>query len=373
MERTEHWLEELCGLSGLSGDEDRVIAYLVEKLKQTTDQVEVDYSGNVTASFQGKKDPGTSILIFGHMDEVGLMVRKVTEQGYLMFERVGGPSEKTLRSQLVQVNTLDRCRSVTGVVGTKSHHLTPEAEKHSVPDKYDLYVDIGAQSRREVEELGIGTGSTITYQANFRRLGRHRVVSKTLDNRAACYIVLRLAKMLSQSAPDITVHLGFSVQEEFNVRGSLPMQERLKPDMVISLDCSIACDTPDLDSMFEVSLGGGPVILYMHHYGKGPVGGMLPNPKFRDFIEHTAKKLGMAVQKEVAAGVLSDASFMQMKGERGTICAHLGIPLRYAHSPAEEVDLRDVEDIISLLYEVAGTLETATVFQRLSQNGEEKA
>lgn len=365
MERTENWLEELCGLSGLSGDEDRVIAYLVEKLKGYTDQVEVDYSGNITASFPGKKNPGTSILIFGHMDEVGLMVRKVTKQGYLMIERVGGPSEKTLRSQLVQVNTLDRKGSVTGVVGTKSHHFTPEPEKHSVPDKYNLYVDIGAQSGQEVAELGIGIGSTITYQANFKRLGKHRVVSKTLDNRASCYIILRLAELLAQKAPDITVHLGFSVQEEFNVRGSLPMQERLKPDMVISLDCSIACDTPDLDSVFDVNLGDGPVVLYMHHYGKGPMGGMLPNPKFREFIEDTARKLGISVQKEVAAGILSDASFMQMKGVRGTICAHLGLPLRYAHSPAEEVDLRDIEETISLLHEVTKTLETAAVFERL--------
>lgn len=365
MEKNENWLEELCRLSGLSGDEDRVIAYLVERLKEYTNQVAVDYSGNVTASFTGKTNPGTSLLMFGHMDEVGLMVRKITDEGYLLFERVGGPSEKTLRSQFVDVNTLDHSGCVQGVVGTKSHHFTSENEKHSVPDKYDLYVDIGESSRQGVLDRGVGVGSTITYSPNFRRIGEYRVASKTLDNRASCYTLLRLAKQLSQQTPDITVHLGFSVQEEFNVRGSLPMQERLKPDMVVSLDCSIACDTPDLNSLFEVGLGSGPVILYMHHYGKGPMGGMIPNTKFREYIERMAAIQGIDIQKEVAASILSDASFMQMKGENGTVCAHLGIPLRYAHSPVEEVDLRDVEKMIHLLTAVVYSLETVTVFRRL--------
>ncbi len=358
-------LEELCSLSGLSGNEDRVIRYITEKLKQFSDDVFVDYSGNVTATFYGSKDRDTSILLFGHMDEVGMMVRKITDDGYLLFERVGGPSEKTLRSQMVEISCIEDDRIIKGVVGTKSHHYTQDSEKLSVPNKYELYIDVGASCKQEVIDWGIDVGSTITYAPNFTRIGKNRIASKTLDNRAACYILLRTAEHFSRHKPNITVHLGFSVQEEFNVRGSLPMYERLKPDMVVSLDCAIACDTPDLQGLYDTKLGCGPVICYMNNYGKGPAGGLIPNPKFRKFFEKIAKEKGINYQKEVAAGVLSDASFMQMKGSEGTICAHIGIPLRYSHSPIEEIDTRDLESTIKLLEEVAMGLNSCDVFKRL--------
>ncbi len=357
-------LEELCSLSALSGNEDRVINYIVQKLKTFSEDVVVDYSGNVTATFRGSKNQDTSILFFGHMDEVGMMVRRITEDGYILIERVGGPSEKTLRSQLVEVSSVDGSSLIKGVVGTKSHHYTSESEKLAVPAKYDQYVDVGASSKQEVLDLGIDIGSTITYAPNFTRIGAKRVASKTLDNRAACYTLLRAAEFFSKNKPSITVHIGFSVQEEFNVRGSLPMYERLQPDMVVSLDCAVACDTPDLNGLYDMKLGYGPAICYMNNYGKGPSGGLIPNPKFRSFFEKVAMEEGINYQKEISAGVLSDASFVQMKGKEGTICAHIGIPLRYSHSPMEEIDLEDLENTIKLVIDTTMKLQDCDSFKR---------
>ena len=102
----------------------------------------------------------------------------------------------------------------------------------------------------------------------------------------------------------------------------------------------------------------------MSCYGKGPAGGLLPNPKFRTFIEQTALSEGIPFQREVVAGVLSDASFMSMKGADGTICAHIGFPMRYSHSPAEEADLRDIEGLIRLLCAVSADLGQKEQFRR---------
>lgn len=357
-------LKELCSLSGAAGHEDRVIAYLKEKLSGLTDDLSVDFTGNIAAGFTGTHEPETRLLIIAHMDEVGMLVRKISDDGYLFFERLGGPSEKTLRSQIVDVFSLDEQSSCKGVIGTKSHHFTGDSEKHSVPNKHELYIDIGASSKQEVLEKGIDIGSVVTYSANYTRVGQHRVVSKTLDNRAACFALLQTARFLKKRAPRISVTLGFSVQEEFHLRGSLPLWEKVRPDFVISLDCCVACDTPDLKNLYEISLGKGPAVSHMSCYGKGPAGGLLPNPKFRTFIEQTALSEGIPFQREVVAGVLSDASFMSMKGADGTICAHIGFPMRYSHSPAEEADLRDIESLIRLLCAVSADLGQKEQFRR---------
>ena len=362
MDKNYKELKELCGISAVSGNEEDVARYLINNLKKYTNNIHIDYSGNVTATFIGKKNPDISILYFAHMDEVGMLVRKISEDGYLFFERLGGPSEKTLRSKQVVITTEDR-KKVLGVVGTKSHHYTGEDEKLTVPNKYELYVDIGAESREEVLRKKIDIGCSITYVPNFERLGEHRVVSKTLDNRACVYCILRLAEYLAENQPDITVHCGFSVQEEFNIRGSLPMIDRLNPDMVICMDCAVGCDTPDLYGRYDLDLGAGPSICFMNTYGKGPTGGLIPNIKFRKFIQDIAEKNNIPYQKEISAGCLSDASFVQMKGPEGTITGHIGLPLRYSHSPAEVVDLRDIENAIALITAISINIDSLDDFK----------
>ena len=365
MQQFKEELERLTAISAISGHEDRMISYLKKRLSPLGGPVAVDRSGNVTITFPGTHSPEISLLTYGHMDEVGLMVRRITDAGYLLFDRIGGPSEKTLRGQVVEVFTIDEQASYPGVIGTKAHHLTPDNEKMVVPNRLDMYIDVGAQSRQEVLGWGIDVGSVITYHPGLHSLGEHRVASKCLDNRAAVCLLLQVAEHLSTHPPKITVHIGFSVQEEFNVRGSLPMVHRLKPDMVVSVDCAIACDTPDLNMAYDVCLGKGPVVSQMNAYGKGPIGGLLPTPKFRAFLEQVARREGIAIQREaMATGILSDASYVQMEGELGTVAAHLAFPIRYAHCPAEVADLRDIEQCARLLGALALSLDSGCDFSR---------
>jgi putative aminopeptidase FrvX len=346
----ENDLEMLTGVSALSGYEEFISKRILDVLKLYTDDTHMDYSGNVTATFNANDADVPHLLILAHTDEVGFIVRKVSDDGFLFIERSGGPSIETARAQAVEIwPDDDRYPVVSGIVGTKAHHFLSDQDKRVVPDKHELYIDIGAESRDEVLSLGIDIGSRVTFKPNFQKLGKYRVMSKTLDNRAACAVLLNLAEYLSRNKPSIRVSLAFTVQEEFNLRGSLPVQQRLVPDFVVSVDASVACDTPDLNQLYEISLGKGPAVSYYNTYGKGPAGGMIANPPFRRMIERLCRENGISYQKEVVAGVLSDTSFMQMVGENGTITAHVGFPLRYAHAATEVADLRDLSQLVQLL------------------------
>jgi putative aminopeptidase FrvX len=345
-------LKTLTAIPALSGHEDRMIGQIIERLKPLADDIEIDRIGNLTATFYGRSDDVASMLVFAHIDEVGMIVRKIEEDGFLRFERVGGIPEKTLRGQYVDVYSIDGTSYVTGVVGTVAHHLTTPEEKTSVPSRLDMYIDIGLTSREEVLAKGINIGSPITYHPNFNKIGENRIASKSLDNRIGVYLLLRLAEHLHLNQPSVTVFLVFSVQEEFNVRGLLPVFERLKPHAAICLDITPACDTPDLKMIYDVALSKGPAITYMNFHGRGTLGGLLPNPKLRRFIELTAEDLKIPYQREVIVGVITDDAFSQFAGTEGTAMAHLSIPIRYSHSPIEIADIRDIEAGATLLNEV---------------------
>lgn len=345
-------LKELTSIPALSGHEDKILHSIHTQIKHLADEVFIDRIGNLTAGFYGKSTDRLSILIFAHVDEVGMIVRKIDDDGYLRFERVGGVPEKTLMGQVVDVYSLDGKSQLTGVIGTAAHHLTPQELKHVVPSRLEMYIDIGMNSREEVLARGIDVGSMITYHPNFHRIGETRIVGKALDNRIGVYLLLQLAEYLKQNPPDANIYLVFSVQEEFNVRGVLPVFERIKPHAAVCLDITPACDTPELKRVSDIRLGKGPAITHMNFHGRGTLGGLIPNPKLRRFIETTAEDLKIPYQREVVLGVITDDSFSQLSGIEGVAMAHISIPLRYTHSPIETADIRDIELGLTLLNEI---------------------
>ncbi|MBS6397104.1 MAG: M42 family peptidase [Clostridiales bacterium] len=356
-------LKELCEIAAISGREDALIQYVVKYMKKYTDQVHVDKLGNVTATFDGA-DPDTStIAFFAHMDEIGLIVRKVEENGFLRVERLGGVPERALVSLEVQVHSLDDLKSYPGIFGIISHHITPSDKKYEVMTTADLYIDIGATSRKEVLEMGIDIGSVVTYRNNFMLL-RGMVVSKALDDRMGIYNLLEVTEYLKDHPHKATVHLIFSVQEEFNIRSCTPTFNRLKPDVAVCVDITPSCDTPDTYGRYEVKLGGGPAIMYMNFHGRGTLGGLLPNPKLNRFMEKIAEENKIAVQKEVIIGVITDDAFTQHVGEEGIPMGHLSIPLRYTHSPAEAANIKDIDATTNLLIKIVEGLTADTDFSR---------
>lgn len=344
-------LKELTAVPALSGYEDGMVALMRQHFEGVVGEVHVDRLGNVVATVRGMEDH-PCLLVFAHMDELGLVVRKIDEDGFLRFERVGGIPEKTLLNTWVDIHT-DDGEVVPGLIGTTSHHLTPGEKKYVVPSRLEMYLDVGCSSKDEVESLGIQVGNGITYRHSFTQLSEDRVVAKTLDNRVGCALLIQTLTELAEHRPAGTVHIVASVQEEFNVRGVWPVFQALKPDAAICLDVSIACDTPELRYLSDVAIGKGPVVGLYEFHGRGTLGGLIPNPMLRKYLIRTAEAESIPIQREVLLGIITDAAFSQHLGEEGVPMASLAVPCRYTHAPFESVSLSDIYLAVRLLVAAA--------------------
>lgn len=341
-------LKKLTSLAGLAGREDRVVAYLREQLRGA-DEVNVDFYGNVSAFVRGTDSAAPTVMVFAHCDELGLLVKRIDEHGFLRIERLGGVPERALVGLRVVVHGTKG--DLPGVIGTKSHHVTPQNEKYQVIPVGQLYVDVGARSREEALAMGIRVGTGITYAPAFERLGPDLVSAKALDNRAGCWTLLRLLDELKAKRPPCNVWLVSSVQEEFNLQGLYPVAQRLRPDLAVSLDIAAAADTPDLMGTGEVALGKGPVIQTYTFHGRGTLAGLLPNPKLVDFVVHAADEAGIPYQFNVFMGGLTDSAYLHMVGE-GIPAIDIAYPCRYTHHPIETCSLSDLDNTLKLLVEI---------------------
>jgi len=357
-------LKYLTSISALSGMEDRMVSEMVKRFEPLADEVEVDNLGNVTATFHGKEEESPSLLIFAHMDELGLMVTKVESNGFLRFDRIGGVPEKTLRGQFVDVYSTDGKESFPGFIGTHAHHLTPPDQKYIVPKTDQMYIDMGFTSDQEAYDRGINIGSAVTYSPNMRQIGKTRITGKTMDNRVGILLLIALAEYLNKHKPTGTVYVVACVQEEFSIRGVMPAFTRLEPDASICIDITSACDTPDLNYRYNVALGKGPAVLQMNFHGRGTLAGLIPNPKLRMFIEKTIEDLDLPYQRQTIIGEITDDAFTLVLGKYGVAMAHLSIPMRYSHSPVETCDIQDIESGINVLREVVSRFDASVDLRR---------
>lgn len=363
----KNWLEELkvlTSIPALSCMEDIMITEVVNRFKPLTDQVEVDRLGNVTATFSGRNENEPTLLVFAHMDELGLMITKVEEDGFLRFDRIGGVPEKTLRGQIVDIHPVNGGEPLKGFVGTHAHHITPADKKMIVPTTSEMYIDVGLDSKEKVLNAGINIGSGVTYVPKFLEIGEHHVTCKSMDNRVGLILLFALAEHLSKNQPAGTVYLVASVQEEFNIRGVMPAFNRLEPNASICLDITSACDTPDLNMRYDIRLGGGPAVLQMNFHGRGTLAGLIPNPKLRRFIESTFEDTGIAYQRQTIIGEITDDAFTLMLGDYGVAMAHISIPMRHSHSPIETCDKRDIQNGINGLIEIVSRFDSSLDLER---------
>lgn len=349
-ENDDNWalLAELCAIHAVSGREDRMVQFLRQSCEPYLEQIEVDRLGNVTGMIPGQQSPDRRLMLQAHMDELGLIVRDIREDGFVLFERVGGVPEKSLLGQRVDILTESE-EIIAGIIGPKSHHVTSREEKFVVPQVHDMFIDIGLPTREAVLEAGIQVGDPITYQPNFLRFGQGLISSKALDNRVSVFTLLTVMRRLAESPPPCTVVFAFTVLEEFSIRGSLPAVTRTKPDAILSIDISIATDTPAETRVHPVQLGQGPVIKMMDFHGRGTLGGMFSSPKLRRFLERVAQQQGLPLQREVIIGVITDPAFQLYLGELGNTIAALSIPHRYSHSSVSVCHEVDIEQTIDLV------------------------
>jgi putative aminopeptidase FrvX len=261
---------------------------------------------------------------------------------------VGGVPEKSLLGQRMDILTDDE-KLVPAYVGPKSHHITSREEKFLVPKVHDMFLDLGYSSRGEVEESGVQVGDPVTYHPNYHRVGNGLIISKALDNRVSIYVLIELLRRFSKQRPPSTMVFAFTVLEEFSIRGSLPAVNLTKPDAIISLDITIAPDTPIDTPVHPVYVGQGPAIKMMDFHGRGTLGGMFSSPKLRRFIEKKAKESGINLQREVIIGVITDPAFQLYLGDKGYTIAGISIPHRYSHASISACHEKDIQETIELL------------------------
>ena len=347
--RLENFLRETTLIPALSGYEQKMARYMKETFESLGYPVTIDVFGNCIAKVEGKNPNAPTVMVFGHMDQLGFMVRFIEEDGFLRLERVGGIPEKVLPALEVQIQNL-KGEMINGVIGVKSHHATPAEEKYVV-DKYtSLFVDIGASSREEVEQMGIVVGSPVVYAPKFRKLSGSIVSGTSMDNRIACSILLELAHLFKDDRPECTVYLVGTVQEEYNLRGAMIAARTVKPKMAVALDIALEGGTPDMKGKSSVIMGKGPVISLYNFHGRGTLNGTIPHPAMVRLFEETAESLNINLQRSANIGSLTDMAYFQLEGT-GVLGVDIGVPCRYTHTPVETCDLRDLEAASKLVFE----------------------
>ena len=345
-ERLKTSLTDLMMIPGLAGHEGRVRRYLKNALGEIGLKTKTDRLGNLIATIAGREG-APSVMLFTHMDQLGLVVRKIEKNGLVRVERLGGVPERALAAQAV-LFSIGEGRDVPGVIAHKSHHATGQDEKYKVLPYQDIYIDAGFSSAEAVLAAGIDIGTPVVYKPHVMELANGRIAGTSVDDRAGCAVVLETARQLMDASPRPTVHIVFSTLEEFNLRGAVTAAQMLQPDIAIQIDLILASDTPDMANRGDVVLGGGPGMAMFSFHGRGTLNGTIPHPAMVRLFEDAAGIAGIRLQKSAHIGCLTDSSYVQLVGQ-GVASIDMGFPMRYSHSALELCDLGDLEELTRLL------------------------
>ena len=337
-------LKTLMAIPGLSGHEERVAAWLRGQLNALGLPNRTDRLGNLIATIQG--DPAKpSVMIFTHMDQLGFFVRKIEADGLIRVERMGGVSERAMAAQ--EVTLCGTAGDIAGIIMNKAHHATTPDEKYKVLTAPEIRIDTGHGSKAAVEAAGIRIGTPVVYAPRVIELAGERVAGTSVDDRAGCAALLDLARA-RKGREGPTLHLVWSVQEEFNLRGAVVAAQNLHPEIAIQIDLMLATDTPDMADRGEMVMGGGPGISLYSFHGRGTLNGVIPHPALVSLMEDTAAALSLPLQRSAQVGVLTDLSYVQLLGD-GVASIDVGYPMRHSHSTIECCDLRDLVGLVRLL------------------------
>ena len=343
-------LEKYCLTPAMAGFEDEMIKKLKADLAPYVDEIRVDVLGNVITTIKSAQPDAPEVMVFAHTDSLGMIVKKVEENGFIRIERVGGVPERILAASNVVLQAADG-KLVNGLIGFVAHHLTPPEDKYKVKPINECYVDIGAKRAKEVADAGVRVGTPVIYRPSFEKLLNNRVAATSIDDRAGCALLVELAAHFKKNRPNVTLHLVGTVQEEFNLRGAMVAAQQIKPLAAISLDLVAASDTPDIKDGNGVALGKGPIVGTYTFHGRGTLNGLIPNPKLLALVDQAAVNLKINLQRHATMGLLTDASYVQLVGD-GVACVDLAWPTRYTHSGVESCSIDDVDELRKLLIEI---------------------
>ncbi len=345
-------LRRLLTAPGPSGYEQAPAAVFREAAAEFA-EIAYDSVGSTVARVKGTGD-GPFVAIIGHIDEIGLIVHHIDDDGFLWFTGVGGWDPVILVGQRVEIATRDG--RVTGVVGKKPLHLLKDEERKKAPELKNLHIDIGAEdgdearSRVRIGDVGVIAGEPV-------ELPNQRVIARSMDNRLGCYVALEAARLVAEAggAPGDVAAVAVA-QEEITFGGARTTAYSLQPDIAVVVDVTFATDAPGSD---EKELG-------KHRFGSGPViqRGSTLDPTVFELMHAAAEAEGIPFTVTASArytGTDADAFHISRGGIPSTV---VSIPLRYMHSPVEMVQLDDVENTAKLIAAFARRLEPGLDLRR---------
>ncbi|MGI5894375.1 MAG: M42 family metallopeptidase [Candidatus Merdivicinus sp.] len=330
-------LETLCRIPGVSGDESAVASAILSMIEEHCD-AEIDALGNVIARKKGARASSRKILLDAHMDEVGLIINGIADDGSLTFATVGGIDARVLIGRQVLVGE----DALPGVIGGKPIHLQDAEERKTAVPADKLYIDIGCASRDEAEKL-VQLGDTVTFLPEFAPFGNGAFRGKAIDNRFGCAVLIDLI----QSDLPVDCTFVFSVQEETGGLGAAAAAFSQQPDIAIAVEATSAADLPGISEPdCACKLGKGAVVSFMDK------GALYPRPLYRRCMELASQKEIPAQLKTAIAG-RNDAAAYQ-RGAAGAQVVAISAPCRYIHAPQcviRQDDMQAVRDLIGALLE----------------------
>lgn len=346
-------LERLSNVHGPTGFEGDVRAIVREELSPIADHLETDGVGSLIARLDGDSER-PRVMFAAHMDELGLMVRRITAEGFLKFVPLGGWLDQAIINQRWVV--LTRNGPIPGVTGIKTVHVMSPEDRGKVFKKDDIFIDVGATSKQDAEErLGIRPGDAVAPDSRFQPLaGGDLYLGKAWDDRVGVTVMVETLKALKASGHPNTVFGVATVQEEVGLRGAQTSAWAVEPDIGISLESGVASDYPGInEDEAQERLGGGPGI-FLHDSS------MLPNNRLRDLVMDTAREIDQPLQFNVLSGYGQDGAMIQ-KTHGGVPAINITVPTRYLHSHTGVIHRNDVAGAIRLVAEVVRRLDAETV------------
>ena len=329
-------LKELCEASGAPGFEDRIRAIVRREMDPLVDRIETDGIGNLICIRDGSSDSVPRVMLAGHLDEIGFVVRHVDNDGFIRLSPLGGFDVKTLIAKRVKIIN-SRDEEIIGVMGTKPIHILSEEERKKLPEVKDLFVDIGLPAAKVRERVEIG--DPVTLHQEFMKIG-DRLCGKSMDNRVSLYTMIEALKRTRNS--NIAIYAVATAQEEIGVRGATTAAHRIKPDMGVAIDVTLACDVvgakPD---EYVTRLGKGVAIKVLDSHS-------ISTPKLVREFRNIAREGDIPHQMEILPRGGTDAGGIQRGGD-AVPAITLSVPTRYVHSVVEMIDQRDLEATVALL------------------------
>ncbi|NLK42893.1 MAG: M42 family metallopeptidase [Tissierellia bacterium] len=333
-------LKELTEASGVSGNEKNVRDLIISEIKDFVDSYKIDRIGNIIAYKKGK-DTGKKLMVTAHMDEVGLMIKDIDNEGFIKFMPVGGIDKRILVSKPVLVGK----DKLPGVIGAKPIHLQKPDERTKALNINDLYIDIGAKSKEEAEKY-VSIGDYAIFDSEYIEFGEGLIKAKALDNRVGCSLLIKLIKEVT----DISFYAVFTVMEEVGLVGAGPAAYEVDPDYAIILEGTLCYDMAKLDThLIPTYINKGPALSLIDRT-------TVYNKNFRKRIVEIAEKNNIPYQFRKTSMGGNDSGKIHTTRE-GSITATISVPCRYIHSPASVMSINDYNNTFALLKEVLSQFE----------------